>query len=122
MSLFYMYFCYYSLIYSSAMSFPKFFVITKLNETNYNNGKNELFDNHLVNICFESNIIDVSFDTWWLDSGATIHACNSIQAMISRRSPTSFEQYVYMGDDTRVQVAFLRIVRLHLSTNFFFFN
>ena len=38
------------------------------------NGKNELYDNHLVNVYFESNIIDVSSDTWWLDSGATIHA------------------------------------------------
>ena len=51
-------------------------------------------DNHWVNVCFESNVINVSSDTWWLDSGATIHACNSVQAMISRRSPTSQEQYV----------------------------
>ena len=28
-----------------------------------NNGKNELSDNHWVNVCFESNIIDVSSDT-----------------------------------------------------------
>ena len=70
--------------------------------TNYNNVKNELSDNHLVDVCFESNIIDVSSDTWWLDSGAPIHACNSMQAMISRRSPTSLEQYTYMGDSTRV--------------------
>ena len=84
------------------------------------NGKNELYDNHLVNVCFESNIIDVSFDTWWLDSAATIHACNSMQAMISRRSLTSLKQYVYMGDSTRVQIDFLGVVRLQLSTNFFF--
>ena len=50
--------------------------------------------------------IYVSSDTWWLDNGATIHTCNSMQAVISRRSPTSLEQYVYMGDDTRVQVDF----------------
>ena len=54
-----------------------------------------------MNVCFESNIIDVSYDTWWLDSGATIHACNYMQAMISIRSPTSLEQYVYMEDDIR---------------------
>ena len=50
----------------------------KLNGTNYKNKKNELSDNHWVNVCFESNIIDVSSDTWWLDSGATIHTCNSM--------------------------------------------
>ena len=39
------------------------------------NGKNELSDNHLVNVCFQSNIIDMSFGTWLLDDSATIHAC-----------------------------------------------
>ena len=55
-----------------------------------NNKKNELSNNHWMNICYESNIVDVLFDTWWLDSGATIHAYNYVQA-ISRRSPTSLE-------------------------------
>ena len=61
----------------------------------------------------------MSSDTWWLDSGATIHACNSMQAVIRRRSSTSLEQYVYMGDGTRVQVDFLGVVRLQLSTGNF---
>ena len=65
------------------------------------NEKNELSDNYWVNVHFESNVIDVPSDTW-LDSGANIHACNSMQAVISRRSPTSLEQYVYMGDNTRI--------------------
>ena len=55
-----------------------------------------------MNVCFESNIIDVPSNTWWLYSGATIHAFNSMQTVISGRSLTSLEQYVYMGDDTRV--------------------
>ena len=52
--------------------------------------------------------------TWWLDSCTNIHVCNFMQAVISRRSPTSLEQYVYMGDGTRVQVDFLGVVRLQL--------
>ena len=56
-----------------------------------NNEKNEISDNHLVNFFFESNVIDVSSDTWWLDSGDTIHACNSMQAVIIRRNPISLE-------------------------------
>ena len=35
--------------------------------------------------------------------------------MISRRSPTSLEQYMYMGDNMRVQFDFLGVVRLQLS-------
>ena len=79
------------------------------------NEKNELSDNQWVNVCFEPSIIDVLYDTWWLDSGATIHACNSMQAVINKKSLTSLEQYVYMGDGTRVQVDFLGVVRLQLS-------
>ena len=40
--------------------------------------------------------------------------------MISRKSPTSQEQYIFMGNGTRVQVVFFRVVRLHFSTLFFF--
>ena len=58
----------------------------------------------------------MSFDTWWLDSGFTIHACNSMQAVINRRSPTSLEQYVNMGDGRRVQVDFLGVIKLQLNT------
>ena len=42
----------------------------------------------------------MSYDIWWLDSGATIHTCNSMQSMINKISTTSFEQYVYMRDGT----------------------
>ena len=55
------------------------------------NEKNELSNNHWVNVCFESNVIDVPFDTWWLDSGATIHASNSMQVVTTKRSPTILE-------------------------------
>ena len=39
MSLFYMYFWHYSLIYFSSLNFPQFFFITKLNGTNYKHEK-----------------------------------------------------------------------------------
>ena len=64
MSFFYMYFLHCSFVYFSTLSFLQFSAITKLNGTNYKNGKFELSDNHLVNVCFEYNIIGVSTDTW----------------------------------------------------------
>ena len=82
------------------------------------NEKNELSNNHWVNVCFESNVIDVASDTWWLDSGATIYAYKYTQTVIGI-SPTSLEQYVYMRQSTRVQIDFLRVVRLQLSTRNF---
>ena len=65
--------------------------ISKKYTTFSKNEKNELSNNHWVNVCFESNVIDVSSNTWWLGSGATIHSCNSMQVILSRKSPTSLE-------------------------------
>ena len=65
------------------------YVISKKYTKFSKNEKNESYDNHWVNVCFEYNIIDVSSNTWWLDNGATIHACNPMQAVISIRSQTS---------------------------------
>ena len=45
MSLFYMYFLLYSLVYSSALSFHQFVVITKLNGTNYKQWVKSLMKN-----------------------------------------------------------------------------
>ena len=42
-----------------------------------------------------------------------------MQAVISRKSSTSLEQYVYMGGGLRVQVDFLGVVRLQLSIEIF---
>ena len=43
--------------------------------------------------------------------------------MMINRSPTSQEQYVFMGNNTRDQVVSLGIVRLHLNAekNIYFF-
>ena len=68
--------------------------------------KQEKKGNLLVKVCLESNVVDVPSNTWWLDTGATIHVTNSLQEMIKRRKPTSVEQHVYMGDGTRTKVEF----------------
>ena len=62
--------------------------------------------NPSVKVCLESNIIDVPTNSWWLDTGATIQVINLIQAVTSRRSPTSLEQFIYMGNGTRANVDF----------------
>ncbi|CAL2278724.1 unnamed protein product [Prunus armeniaca] len=34
-------------------------------------------------------MIEVSVDTWWLDSGASKHVANSLQGFITKRPPVS---------------------------------
>ena len=30
-----------------------------------------------AHVCFESNLVNVHLDSWWLDSGATVHVATS---------------------------------------------
>ena len=52
-------------IYASIPNAKEFLGIISKKYTKFSeNGKIELSDNHWLNVCFESNIINVSFDTW----------------------------------------------------------
>ena len=32
-------------------------------------------------VCYESNMVDVIYNTWWIDSSSTIHVSNTLQGM-----------------------------------------
>ena len=38
-------------------------------------------------VCYESNMVDVNHNTWWIDSGSTIHISNSLQGLQNLRKP-----------------------------------
>ena len=42
---------------------------------------NSLMMVHLEASMIETNIIDVPINSWWLDTGASIHVTNSLQEM-----------------------------------------
>ncbi|KAH9669148.1 retrovirus-related pol polyprotein from transposon TNT 1-94-like protein [Citrus sinensis] len=65
---------------------------------------------------FESNLVDVPSDTWWLDTGATINITNSLQEFKSRREPNEGELIVHMGNGVTTKVESIGVVRLHLAT------
>ena len=54
----------------------------------------------------ETNIVDVHANSWWLDTGATIHVTNSLQKMTNKRRPSKHEECVYMDDGSKVKVEF----------------
>ena len=39
--------------------------------------------NFLSFVCFETNLVDVPSNTWWLDSSATIHISNNMQGYLT---------------------------------------
>lgn len=67
-------------------------------------------------MCFESNLVDFPSDTWWLDTGATIHITNSLREFRSSRKPNERELMVNMGNGVKVRVEHVGVVRLPLSS------
>ncbi|KAI5311940.1 hypothetical protein L3X38_041113 [Prunus dulcis] len=59
---------------------------------------------HEISVCFESNHVDFSHNTWWLDSGATIHVLNTLQGFITKRAPRKDEVKVFVGNGVQVAV------------------
>ncbi|KAL0359254.1 UNVERIFIED_CONTAM: hypothetical protein Sangu_0774800 [Sesamum angustifolium] len=43
-------------------------------------------------------------NTWWIDSGSTIHVANTMQGFLSLRKPMGSEQSIYSGNQMRSQV------------------
>ncbi|RVX08125.1 Retrovirus-related Pol polyprotein from transposon TNT 1-94 [Vitis vinifera] len=64
----------------------------------------------------ETNIVDVHANSWWLDTGATIHVTNSLQEMTNRRKSSKHEECVDMGDGSKVKVEFFGMIKLKLIT------
>lgn len=60
--------------------------------------KLEKHDTLLALTCFESNIVDVPSNTWWLESGVIIHVVNYFHGFISLRKPSDVEAKVIVGD------------------------
>ena len=71
-----------------------------------------------VLVCFETTNVEYARDSWWLDSGASIHVTNSLQDFISKRVPRRDEVLVIVGNGGRAAVEFIGIVRIKLESGF----
>ena len=49
-------------------------------------------------VCYESNMVHVNINTWWIDSGSTIHISNSLQGLQNLRKPMGSEQSILSGN------------------------
>ena len=47
--------------------------------------------NLLSHVCYESNFVKVSDNTWWINSSSKIHITNTVQGFLSLRKPTGSE-------------------------------
>ena len=90
----------------------KFVVFNKAKKGNYMC----LLTTPLTLVCFESNLVDVPLNSWWVDTGASIHVTNSLHGFKSKRRPYDGEVAVYMGNGEKALVEFIGVVNLPLAS------
>jgi transposase InsO family protein len=69
-------------------------------------------------VCYESNMVNVNINTWWIDSGSTIHISNSLQGLQNLRKPVGSEQSILSGNKMGSHVEAIGTCYLTLSSGF----
>lgn len=69
-------------------------------------------------VCYESNMANVNLNTWWIDSGSTIHITNSLQGFQNLRKPVGSEQSILSGNKIGSRVEAIGTCNLVLSSGF----
>ena len=69
-------------------------------------------------VCYESNMVNVNHNTWWIDYGSTIHVSNTLQGMQNLRKPVGSEQCIYSGSKMSSRVEAIGTCNLVLSSGF----
>ncbi|KAG6639801.1 hypothetical protein CIPAW_10G127600 [Carya illinoinensis] len=67
-------------------------------------------------VCHESFFIDAPKNSWWIDSGSSIHIVNTLQGFLTRRKPTTSELWVFTGNKGRSQVVAVGVFRVILKS------
>ena len=73
---------------------------------------------HYVSVCFESNLIEVPSNTWWLDTGATTHVSHISQGFLSIQPIKESEKFLFMGNRMKARIEGIGTYRLILDTGY----
>nr|XP_009796234.1 PREDICTED: uncharacterized protein LOC104242829 [Nicotiana sylvestris] len=55
-------------------------------------------------VCFESNLIEVPNNTWWLDSGATARVSTTLQGFLTIQSTNPNKDFLFMGNRMKAPI------------------
>ncbi|KAH9667906.1 hypothetical protein KPL70_021226 [Citrus sinensis] len=69
-------------------------------------------------VCYESNMVHVSHNTWWIDSGSTSHISNTMQGFLNHRKLMESERAIYSGNKMPSRVEAVGTYRLALNSGF----
>ena len=73
---------------------------------------------HFVSVCFESNLIEVSSNTWWLDTGAITHVSNVMQGYLNFHQMPESESFLFMGNRMKARIEGVGTYRIVLDTGY----
>ncbi|KAF3680344.1 hypothetical protein FXO38_02351 [Capsicum annuum] len=66
--------------------------------------------------CLESNLTEVPYNSWWIDSYCTVHISNTMQGFLTIRTINKNERFVYMGNRVKAPDEVVGTYRLILDT------
>lgn len=69
----------------------------------------------MVLVYFESNLLDMLSDTWWLNNGVTIHTINSLHELRNSRRPIDIKLVVNMSNGLKIKVKHISTIKLILA-------
>lgn len=69
----------------------------------------------LTHVCFESHLVDVPLNSWWIDIEASIHVTNFLQGFVEQWRPMQEEIDLFMKDGEEVKVEQIETVKLKLE-------
>ena len=69
-------------------------------------------------VCYESNMVNVNINTWWIDYGSTIHIINSFKGMQNLRKLVGSELSILSGNKMGSHVESIGTYTLTLSNGF----
>ena len=73
---------------------------------------------HMKKDCSKFNMVNVNHNTWWIDSGSTIHVSNTLQGMQNLRKLVGSEQCIYSGSKMSSRMEAIGTCSLVLSSGF----
>ncbi|KAM1015922.1 hypothetical protein ACFX2A_046661 [Malus domestica] len=71
-----------------------------------------------VLVCVESNLCEVPVDSWWFDTGCSVHITNSLKGFQKQKEIGNTMYHVYVGEGTKVAVHSIGVVNLKLNSGF----
>ena len=69
-------------------------------------------------VSYQSYLVDIPENSWWIDTGTSIHITNSLQGYLISKRLSKGERTITLGNGTKVEIKAIDTLRLILDTGF----